>query len=305
MIRSSVLKTSALLCGLTALVGCGKTEAVEDPAYAIDGVVLFTDGEAGGNGAIAGPLNIGGGWYTFDDKKDCGNEDRTVGMISPGTTEQFNFADYAGNAPTTEDGGSKGIHVVASSHSNFAGGIGLGFGPSPTPHDLTAHKFVGVRFVARATNPEDATATSVQADIKLTDATSEPLGGVCAENAFDAASGTCPGIPDLEISAKQQGCFDAALKTVDLTATWTEYRVYFTKEVVDNPSTPAIEAGAMARGGWGTTKNKEKTTTTAFPLQLNKAFQFQIQITTAFDFWIDNIGFIVEGEEADTGMAAP
>jgi hypothetical protein len=304
MIRSSNLTqfTCGLLTVLSALAGCSPAATAADPAEAVDGVILFTDGETSGNGMLAGPMSFTGGWYAFDDHKDCRQEGTPEGEVTNPSTAEGSpvFTAYdADPAPAEgeQKSNKRGIHLVASAHTFFSAGIGVAFKVGPKPVDLTTEKLIGVRFLAKS-------AMQATVEVKLTDTASEPGGGICAENSF--AKG-CPGVMagGMLVENKDQGCFNAALATVELTSQWQEFRVFFNKKVSDDAATAAKEIGPMVRGNFGVVAaDGSAIDNTTFPLQVDEAYQFQIQTgSDPVDMWMDNFGLIIEGGVADTGTA--
>ncbi len=147
------------------------------------------------------------------------------------------------------------MHTTGGPFTNYGGGIGFDLndcgGGTRTTYDASAHQ--GIAFWAKSTTAADAEFPIYL--LVLTPAT-VPAGTA------GGGGGTC--VP----ADAGQMCGDSHRFAVQLTTEWQEFNVLFTD---------------LLQAGWGI----------KVPFDPSKilAMQYNIPISQAFDFWIDDIGF--------------
>lgn len=323
LVNGLLLGSSALL-GSGTLVGCGADARETEPSGSrlIDGVVLIDDGEDGDNALIpedeAGYL---GYWYTYDDRQECDNPEfpdmgvvcgskvcAASGLTSPLPDPQggpgFTMTSYsAASAPPAPPEGDQeentmGIRVTGGGNVSFGSGLGVGLNNpgSPQAYDMTVPGFTTVRFLARTATP------GTQMKVKIKDAYSEPLGGICLEreNLCDDVSSltcTCGG-------AMTQGCHNDPAHTLGTDPRWPA--------LSDTWLLYEIPLSVLARGsGWGAYIPGMEPPDGM--LDLTRAFQLQFEIMRPmtetnlppFEVWLDNVGFGTGEPPPPTPGAAP
>lgn len=291
-----LLKTSSPLTSTTAIVwalaltaGCS-SERQEPPAGHTDipGVALLDNGEDGNNTSIV-QSGYAGFWYTFDDKCECDNSDRTAGETNPLPDPlggpQFTMTSYAAaNAPPAPLEGNQaetigtneyGARITGGGHNWFGAGLGVALNNAGAllPLDASMNGVTAIRFQARnATGPATL-------KVRITDSYSEPDGNKCIVR--PEADNRCT-FPD-GMECGTQGCFDHAVSQVAITDQWATYTV------------PIAD---LAREGWGSYLDGVVAIDGA---DMTQAYQLQIAIfEDTFDLWLDNIGFVQTG-----GVAVP
>lgn len=293
-----IVATTALLLGASSLLACGDTERQQDGASrAIDGVVLISNAEGGDKATLQDPALIESAWFSYDDLAECDNTN-PIGETLPPGGDGFYTTQYgsAGVTPPAETAGQSanayGVRLSGTAHSMWGAGMGFDLAKGQEMNLMDPQRqFVGLRFLGYAPTPQSV-------KVKLQDALSVPSGNVCQ--------------PRDESLCDDQGCYNAPFITVELGPEWKEYRIFFTETVSDNPNTPAVEMGPMAREStWGIAKAGamldgmpvDDARLRAEPPRVDKAYQIQFETSVGsqdFDVWLDNVGFIIDGEAADT-----
>lgn len=293
-----IVAMTALLVGASSLLACGDTERQQDGgSRAIEGVILVSNAEGGDKATLQDPALIESAWFSYDDLGECDNMNK-IGETQPPGGDGFFTTDYAsaGVTPPAETAGQSsnayGVRLWGTAHSMWGAGMGFDLAKGQ-PLNLTEpqRNFVGLRFLGYAPTPQSV-------KVKLQDVLSVPSGNVCK--------------PRDESLCDDQGCFNAPFTTVQLTPEWKEYRIYFNKTVSDDPNTPAVELGPMAREAtWGIANEGamldgmpvDDARLRAEPPRIDMAYQIQFETSDGsqdFDIWVDNVGFIVAGGPADT-----
>lgn len=271
---------------LPLIAACGKETQEPDPSRTIPGVLLMSDGEAQNAGILADDeltaagVPMSGGWYTYDDVKDCPMEMRP-GTITPTmglTYDLTDFSEVMGMTPPPEGENNKSaFRFTGSGYALWGAGIGIAFNNpagKPLKYDLTKTGATGIRFWARSG------AGDLQLKVKIQDKYSE---GENPERTCCYLDKTVCGVNECDAPGDVQGCYDAPYKNVPVTGEWTLIQIPFTE---------------LARGGFGSWKDGDHK---ADPVVLTEAFQLQMEVDKAyptFDVWVDNVGLIIPEKAA-------
>lgn len=273
------------------------------PVHDIAGVVLLDNGDDGNNTPLEDPerpaeFDSFGFWYTYHDIGTCmdnelPNED-TMAQLSPAEGENLTTTSYAaiGISPPPETlpnapDNTHGIRFSGGGQEYYGAGLGYKFAEAydqAVGLDLRAAGYNGVRFWAYS--PVETTFI-----VKFKDAYSIPEAGLCIPRGpFPECAG-------------DENCINGPVQYVSVGPEWTLYEVYFA-EVVDDPSTTAVEVGPFRRENWAG-RDVEGNEIKDIPPMPERIYQLQFQTASAsgsdgtFELVIDNVGFIVAGGPED------
>lgn len=277
-----------------------------NPVRDLSGIVLLDTGDDGDNQTLddadaPNGFNSAGRWYTYSDIGVCmadelPNED-TDASLYPAQGAYFTPTSYAAlGVPVPPEllpsapNNTHGLRVSGSGHEYFGAGLGLRFdaayaGTEPGI-DVQGAGYNGIRFWVYSSMRSAII-------VKLQDAYSVPEGGLCEPRGpFPECVGP-------------ENCINAGAYTIEVDSSWRLYEIYFA-DVLDDPATDAYEAGPLMRANWAGFDVEGNEIKDILPTP-DRIYGLAFQTASAegddgaFDFIIDNVGFIEANGPADNG----
>ncbi len=169
-----------------------------------------------------------------------------------------------------------GVRVWGGGHLLSGGGVGVGLANelgTLMPVDLNTHNWQSLRFDMR-NGP--GVAASQDVEIIISDAYSEPSGGLCRPQPFEES----PCSSESDGSCTPQGCLDSPRAIVTSTSEWQTFEIPFDDFL--RPGDGRYEPGVAPPPS----------------LDVTRAYQLQFRApagTPEFDLWIDNVAFVSVG----------